>query len=84
MSQSKRLVYIKCIKTFKSGNEVGSQINEFVHVALSKVHNDKFVIKVHYTEKRHLHMEIKLQHLSKNKNIVQYICHFQCFDEKNG
>ena len=77
-------------KTYKSGNEVGSHDMDFVHVAKGTINRNKndiiaCVVKVHSSRNLFLKREIDImKHMHDNLNIVQYICHFSCKDQKAG
>lgn len=76
------IILISC---FKSSHEVGSRDNEFTHVAkgLLQKHGKECVVKVHHSVNPLYDRELYiLQHLKKYKNIVQYVCHFSCMDNK--
>lgn len=72
------------LKSLKAAEDVGSGINEFVHVLIANIKkntttNTTCVIKVHRADNLFVDREIKiLQALQTYKNIVQYICHFEC------
>jgi len=76
--------YIRAIQTFKYGNEVGSGLNEFVHVALGKLKkfNHQCVIKVHFTDSKFTNREINIMKLLKNcPYVVKHICTYSCLDD---
>jgi len=71
--------YIQATRTLKSANEVGSGINDFVHVALKR----ECVIKVHFTKSMFTKNEINIMKLIKDKPyVVKHICTYSCLDDK--
>ena len=76
----------KGIKSLKSAEEVGSGPNEFTHVLLSKIRDtkEKCIIKIHRSENPFLSKEIGIMsQLSDYKNIVQFVCTFNCKGNKD-
>jgi len=76
--------YIRATRTIKSSEEVGSGLNEFVHVALGTLKKFKkpCVIKVHFTESRCTKNEIDLMaRLKKCPYVVHHICTYSCLDD---
>ena len=73
-----------CLSSFLNGHENTSG-DDFSHIALAKYKNkDEFVIKILSTNSMFLPRELKLLQTLKNyKNVVQYICHISCDDDKS-
>jgi serine/threonine protein kinase len=77
--------YLRAIESFKSANEVGSGLMEFVHVALGKMKKFKkqCVIKVHFTDSLFTNKEIDINTiLLQCPYVVKYICSYTCLDDK--
>ncbi len=68
-------------KTIKSADEVDAE--DFVHVALSKLvkQNKTIVVKIHEADTEFAVKEVKsMKTLAKYRNVVRYICSFECLD----
>jgi len=77
--------YIRAVHTLKSANEVGSGLNEFVHVALGKLKtfHRQCVIKVHFTDSVFTNREINIMRLLHNcPYVIKHICTYSCLDDK--
>ena len=77
--------HIRAVTTLKAGNETGSGIDEFTHVALGALRKFKkpCVIKVHYTKSAFTKREIDITtRLKECPYALQHICHYSCHDDK--
>jgi serine/threonine protein kinase len=70
--------------TYKSGSEVGSGDAEFVHVSKGTLNKQyACVVKVHHSRNLFIVRELEIMmHMHDNINIVQYVCHFSCKDDR--